>query len=141
MLVLLDNASLMNCRWEWHFWHLLYLQQGLWLLPDFTWNKTTASNETEQSVNITITGNCPWKVYHPPVNLTLSCPTSTFVDFTLSNATWFYSSMGNPLGRKGLKFWLNMCKIIENNCSMIHVPFAEIYAIVKTSQGLLIHLL
>ena len=34
--------------------------------------------------------------------LTLSCPTSTFVDFTLSIARRFYSSMGNPLGRKGL---------------------------------------
>ena len=32
--------------------------------------------------------------------LTLSCP--TFVGFTLSNAKRFYSSMGNPLGRKGL---------------------------------------
>ena len=34
--------------------------------------------------------------------LTLSCPTSTFVDFTLSNARRFYSSMGYRLGRKGL---------------------------------------
>ena len=35
--------------------------------------------------------------------LTLSCRTSTFVDFTLSNARRFHSSMGNPLGRKGLR--------------------------------------
>ena len=34
--------------------------------------------------------------------LTLSCLIGTFVDFTLSNARRFYSSMGNPLGRKGL---------------------------------------
>ena len=34
--------------------------------------------------------------------LTLSCGIGTFVDFTLSNARRFYSSMGNPLGRKGL---------------------------------------
>ena len=35
--------------------------------------------------------------------LTLSCPTSTFVDFTMFNARRFYSSMENPLGRKGFK--------------------------------------
>ena len=34
--------------------------------------------------------------------LTLSCPIGTFLDFTLSNARRFYSSMGNPLDRKGL---------------------------------------
>ena len=27
------------------------------------------------------------------------------IDFTLSNARRFYSSMGNPLGWKGLKQW------------------------------------
>ena len=35
--------------------------------------------------------------------LTPSCPTGTFVDFTLSNARRLFSSMGNPSGRKGLK--------------------------------------
>ena len=35
--------------------------------------------------------------------LTLSCPIGTFVDFTLSNARRVYLSMGNPLGRKGLR--------------------------------------
>ena len=34
-------------------------------------------------------------------SLTLSCPIGTFMDFTLSNARRFYSSVGNPLGRKG----------------------------------------
>ena len=34
--------------------------------------------------------------------LTLSCPSGSFVDFTLPNARQFYSSMGNPLGRKGI---------------------------------------
>ena len=35
--------------------------------------------------------------------LTLSCLIGTFVDFTLSNARRVYLSMGNPLGRKGLR--------------------------------------
>ena len=38
-------------------------------------------------------------------NLTLSpllVPNGTNIDFTLSNARRFYSSMGNPLGWKGL---------------------------------------
>ena len=39
---------------------------------------------------------------HLPKPLTLSCPTSTFVDFTLSDARRFHSSMGNPSGREGL---------------------------------------
>ena len=30
-------------------------------------------------------------------------PIGTYIDFTLSNAIQFYSSAGNPLGRKGLK--------------------------------------
>ena len=30
-------------------------------------------------------------------------PIGTYIDFTLSNARRFYSSMGNPLGRKGLR--------------------------------------
>ena len=41
--------------------------------------------------------------------LILSCPTSTPVDFTLSNARRFHSSMENPLGRKGLRY-LKTCR-------------------------------
>ena len=40
-----------------------------------------------------VTGNPP---------LTLSLPRMTLIDFTLSNARRFYSSMGNPTGVKGL---------------------------------------
>jgi len=39
-------------------------------------------------------------------HLTLSrprVPVGTYIDFTLSNARGFYSSMGNPLGREGLR--------------------------------------
>ena len=32
----------------------------------------------------------------------------TYIDFTLSNARQFYSSLGNPLGRKGLKDFSNI---------------------------------
>ena len=35
--------------------------------------------------------------------LTLSLPRVTLIDFTLSNARRFYSSMGNPTGVKGLR--------------------------------------
>ena len=35
-------------------------------------------------------------------SLTLSLPRVTLIDFTLSNARRFYSSMGNPTGVKGL---------------------------------------
>ena len=51
----------------------------------------------------TIWHPCRTYSYHDIATLTLSCPTNTFVDFTLSNARRFYSSMGNPLGRKGLR--------------------------------------
>ena len=38
------------------------------------------------------------------------------IDFTLSNARRFYSSMGNPLGVKGLKkrghLFLNNCLVV-----------------------------
>ena len=40
--------------------------------------------------------------------LTLSLPRVTLIDFTLSNARRFYSSMGNPTGVKGLS------KLIRN---------------------------
>ena len=35
--------------------------------------------------------------------LTLSLPRVSLIDFTLSNARRFYSSMGNPTGVKGLR--------------------------------------
>ena len=35
--------------------------------------------------------------------LTLSLPRVPLIDFTLSNARRFYSSMGNPMGVKGLR--------------------------------------
>ena len=41
--------------------------------------------------------------WNPPTSLTLSLPCQlALIDFTLSNARRFYSSMGNPLGVKGL---------------------------------------
>ena len=36
------------------------------------------------------------------MSLTLSLPRVTLIDFTLSNARRFHSSMGNPTGVKGL---------------------------------------
>ena len=45
-------------------------------------------------------------IYFEFASLTLSSPwvpIGTYIDFTLSNARRFYSSMGNPLGRKGLR--------------------------------------
>ena len=40
--------------------------------------------------------------WNPPISLTLSLPCQlALIDFTLSNARRFYSSMGNPLGVKG----------------------------------------
>ena len=44
-----------------------------------------------------------------PSFLTLSLPQVPkrgLIDFTLSNARRFYSSMGNPLGMKGLKVFI-----------------------------------
>ena len=37
------------------------------------------------------------------ISLTLSLLQVPLIDFTLSNATRFYSSIGNPLGVKGSK--------------------------------------
>ena len=56
---------------------------------------------------------CPWisivrywrKAEETLVNpLTAEWALRTLIDFTLSNARWFYSSMGNPLDGKGLMF-------------------------------------
>ena len=44
--------------------------------------------------------------------LTLSLPRVPLTDFTLSNARRFYSSMGNPMGVKGLttaRFTQKLC--------------------------------
>ena len=42
------------------------------------------------------------KNYVPINPLTAEWALRAIIDFTLSNARWFYSSMGNPLDGKGL---------------------------------------
>ena len=42
------------------------------------------------------------KNYVPVNPLTAEWALRALIDFTLSNARWFYSSMGNPLDGKGL---------------------------------------
>ena len=41
-------------------------------------------------------------------------PKSALIDFTLSNARRFYSSKGDPLGVKGLIFFLNLPKQLKS---------------------------
>jgi len=71
--------------------------------------------------------------------LTLSCPTSTFVDFTLSNARQFYSSMGNPLGRKGLnttssKTYVPIFKLWkETNLTNFYFDRVELFFVVTSA--------
>ena len=47
--------------------------------------------------------------------LTLSLPRVTLIDFTLSNARRFYSSMGNPTGVKGLSYLSNRQQLVQVN--------------------------
>ena len=46
------------------------------------------------------------------------------IDFTLSNAWRFYSSMGNPLGWKGLKI-LEWLKSMKDNCGQWYILFRD----------------
>jgi len=66
--------------------------------------------------------------------LSLSCPTSTFVDFTLSNARQFYSSTRNPLGRKGLKPW-NLLDCLAFFCYIRTFIFSRMYSCCKKSPS------
>ena len=50
--------------------------------------------------------------------LTLSLSRVTLIDFTLSNASRFYSSMGNPTGVKGLKRPLLDCATQTILCTL-----------------------
>ena len=45
--------------------------------------------------------------------LTLSLPIVPLIDFTLSNARQFYSSVGNPTGLKGLKMVVMTMRLSE----------------------------
>ena len=45
--------------------------------------------------------------------LTLSLPIVPLIDFTLSNARRFYSSVGNPTGLKGLKMVVMTMRLSE----------------------------
>ena len=47
--------------------------------------------------------------------LTLSLPRVTLIDFTLSNARRFYSSMMNPTGVKGLSYLSNRQQLAQVN--------------------------
>ena len=49
------------------------------------------------------------KNYVPINPLTAECSLRALIDFTLSNARRFYSSMGNPLDRKGLSVSFLKC--------------------------------
>jgi len=49
----------------------------------------------------------------------------TLIDFTLSNARRFYSSMGNPLGLKGLS--CNYFKPEQRQSALVHLIFTVIY--------------
>ena len=64
---------------------------------DIFWNHTLALSDNEFKFSCF---TLPPMQHHS--FLTLSYPIGTFVDFTLSNARPFYSSMGKPLSRKGL---------------------------------------
>ena len=51
--------------------------------------------------------------------LTLSLPKVPLIDFTLSNARRFYSSMGNPTGVKGLIQTANQLAQLVEHCANV----------------------
>ena len=61
--------------------------------------------------------------------LTLSLPIVPLIDFTLSNARRFYSSMGNPTGLKGLR-WLKTVSTLSSNILIRMIGTTTLYHVI-----------
>ena len=92
-----SNNSYTN-RYQWITLKSCFInleQTALKLLKHYSWNENDyfqiVVNLMMNFFIIILTLSCPW------------VPVGTYIDFTLSNAWRFYSPMGKPLGRKGLK--------------------------------------
>ena len=98
---------------------------------------------TIRQSNIFLSGP-PFEHYYKDITLfltplTLSLPRLPLIDFTLCNARWFYSSMGNPTGVKGLSKYMYFPYTAFSTIEMASVTFFISFETVAACSSALLY--
>ena len=104
-----DNSkNLQNFNMD-EFFGQNWFDISFWFMQGMLFSFSSISHDLETAK---LLSKCPFnnaKNYVPINPLTAEWALRAPIDFTLSNARRFYSSMGNPLDGKGLKVFVGQC--------------------------------